>query len=184
MLVLLILKRKNSLLLISEAFFFLCSFLLGFSFEFVNFIMQEMVVPIYIPANHIQHIFFHPHKCGFQIRFRIAIPVFPHDLEAVFIFHQAPSAFFQFFVQLLDSWLFLALLIYKCDPLPCRDQHRVLPEFQDLDRRTEGVYRIQQADKVVTECSVPDECIAFCIRLYFYAICFANFPFFMFRLYY
>lgn len=45
-----ILGRKIPLLLISKAPFFLCSFLPGFSFEFMCFVMQETVVLIYIPA--------------------------------------------------------------------------------------------------------------------------------------
>ena len=52
-------------------------------------------------------VFFHPHKRCFQIRLRIAVPVFPHDLKAFLILHQAPAAFFQFLVEFLDFRLML-----------------------------------------------------------------------------
>ena len=81
-------------------------------------------------------VFFHPHKRGFQVRLGIAVPVFPHDLETVLIFHQTAPAFFQFFVELLEFWFFLAFPIYKCNPLPYRYLQQVLLEFQDLKGRT------------------------------------------------
>ena len=52
-----VLGRKIPLVLILAALFFLCSFSLGFPFEFMYFIMQKSVIFIYIPANRIHHKF-------------------------------------------------------------------------------------------------------------------------------
>lgn len=81
-------------------------------------------------------VFFHPHKCCFQVCLRITVPVFPHDLKTAFIFHQAAAAFFQFLMELLDLRLFLSFPVYKYNPFSCRDQQQVLLEFQDLKWRT------------------------------------------------
>ncbi len=81
-------------------------------------------------------VLFHPHEGCFQIRLGIAVAVFPHDLKAFLIPHQAASAFFQFLIEFLDLRLMFPFSENKSDPFLLRNPHQVFLQFQDLKGRT------------------------------------------------
>ena len=79
-------------------------------------------------------VFFHPHEGCFQVCFRIAVAVVPHDLKTFLIFHQAGPAFFQFLVEPLDFRFMLSFPVSESDPFSFRNPHQVLLQPQDLQR--------------------------------------------------
>ena len=81
-------------------------------------------------------VLFHPHECRFQICLRIAVAVFPHDLKAFFILHQALSAFFQSLIKFLDLRLTHSLPENKLNPFSLCNPHQVLLQFPDFKRGT------------------------------------------------
>ena len=94
---------------------------------------------------------FHPHKRCLQIGLGIAVPVFPHDL-AFLILHQAPAAFFQFLVKLLDFRLMLPFSENKSDPFPFCNLYQVFLQFQDLKRGTVIDLNLGIAGKLIMLC--------------------------------
>ena len=81
-------------------------------------------------------VFFHPHKCCFQVCFGIAVAVFPHDLKTFLVSHQAGPAFLQFLVEFLDFRLMFSLSQNEPDPFSFCNPHQVLLQLQDLKRGT------------------------------------------------
>ena len=65
-----------------------------------------------------------------EIRFGIAVPVFPHDLKTVLIAYQALPAFFQLFIEFLDLRFVFSLSLYQFDSFPCAIRVRFLCSFR------------------------------------------------------
>ena len=102
--------------------------------EIVLYCDLDIVCRLQLPVLHV--VFFHPHKRCLQIGLGIAVPVFPHDLKAFLILHQAPAAFFQILVKFLDLRLMLSSSENGSDPFPFCDTDQALLQFQNLKSGT------------------------------------------------